>query len=171
MPVTIPSAAALTQLTPAEKRVAQQLVTGVSNTEGARNVNMSISTFSGHLASIGRKFHIESRTGRPARAHAVLASQQVAPPPAPSDVPDFTPEELRLLRAIALHPDTSGLARSAGIAPPDVRAQVAALVARTGADNATQLVGWGHAWRLLPGNESGAGTRDARDDSPPRPHP
>ncbi|MFM9462760.1 LuxR C-terminal-related transcriptional regulator [Streptomyces scabiei] len=149
MPVKIPTAAELTQLTPAEKRVAEVLVTGASNIQGARDLGMSSSTYSGHLGSIGRKFQITSRTGRPARAHAVLASGQVAPPPAPARIPEFTLGERRLLRALAEHPETYEIAQAARVAEAEVRPWIKALVAKAGADNDTHLVGLGHAWGLL----------------------
>jgi DNA-binding NarL/FixJ family response regulator len=158
MPVKIPTADALTQLTPAEKRVAESLVTGASNAQGAQDLNMSTSTFIGHVANIGRKFQITGRTGRPARAHAVLASKQVAPPPAPTSIPDFTPADLRLLRALAAHPETHDIARAAEIAPADVRPQIADLVAKAGAANDTHLIGLGHAWGLLGTGPSGSGS-------------
>ncbi|PQM20604.1 LuxR family transcriptional regulator [Streptomyces xinghaiensis] len=157
MPVKIPTRAALTRLTPTETRVAERLVTGMSNAQGARELGMSLNTFTGHLASIGRKFQINSRTGRPARAHAVLASKQVAPPPAPTSVPDFTTAERRLLCALAVHPETPDIARAAGIAPADVRPQIADLVAKANADNETHLIGLGHAWRLLDADPTGSG--------------
>jgi len=156
MPVKILTADALTRLTPAEKKVAERLVAGASNIRGARDLSMSTSTFAGHVASIGRKFQITSRTGRPARAHAVLASKQVAPPPAPPRVPDFTPDDLRLLRALAEHPETHDIARATGIALADVRPRIADLVAKAEADNETHLVGLGHAWGLLGVEPSGA---------------
>ncbi|MFE9679267.1 LuxR C-terminal-related transcriptional regulator [Streptomyces sp. NPDC006259] len=163
MPVKIPTAAQLTQLTPAEKRVAEVLVTGASNIHGARNLGMSSSTYAGHLGSISRRFQITSRTGRPARAHAVLASGQVAPPPAPAHIPEFTLGERRLLRALAEHPETHEIARAARVAEAEVRPWIKALVAKAGADNDTHLVGLGHAWGLL-------GARDSEsvisDDTP-----
>lgn len=149
MPVTIPTAAEFTRLTPAERRVAEVLVTGASNIQGAQNLGMSSSTYAGHLGSISRKFQIASRTGRPARAHAVLASGQIAPPPASAHAPEFTLAELQLLRALAQHPETRDIARAARVHEAEVRPRIKALVAKSAADNETHLVGLGHAWGLL----------------------
>ncbi|MFJ8752165.1 LuxR C-terminal-related transcriptional regulator [Streptomyces sp. NPDC102441] len=150
MPVTILTADALTRLTPAEKRVAEHLVAGTSNIQGAQDLGMSAATFAGHLASIGRKFQITNgRLGRPARAHAVLASEQVAPPQAPATVPDFTPAELRLLCAFAKYPEIHDITRATGIAQAEVRPHIKALVTKAGADNDTHLIGLGHAWGFL----------------------
>jgi len=149
MAVTIQSAVALAQLTPAEKRVAERLVAGASNIQGARELGMSTGTFASHVASIGRKFQITSRSGRPARANAVLDSEQVAPPPAPASAPQLTAADLRLLRAYAKYPETPDIARAAGIAQAEVRPQIKKLIAETGADNATHLIGLAHAWNLL----------------------
>jgi DNA-binding CsgD family transcriptional regulator len=149
MAVKIQSAEALTQLTPAEKRVAERLVAGASNIQGAQELGMSTTTFAGHVASIGRKFQITSRSGRAARAHAVLASKQIAPPSAPAQAPRLTAADLRLLRAIAKYPETPDIALAAGIAQADVRSQIKNLVAEVGADNETHLIGLAHAWGLL----------------------
>ncbi|MFM9540103.1 hypothetical protein [Streptomyces turgidiscabies] len=110
---------------------------------------MSSNTYAGHLVRIGRKFQITGRDSRPARAHAVLASGQIAPPPAPAHAPEFTLAELRFLRALAEHPETRDIARAARIAQAEVRPWTKALVAKSGADNETHLVGLGHAWGLL----------------------
>ncbi|MEU0215045.1 LuxR C-terminal-related transcriptional regulator [Streptomyces sp. NPDC006265] len=163
MPVKIPTTAALTQLTPAEKRVAALLVTGASNLQGAQSLGMSTSTYAGHLGSISRKFQITSRVGRPARAHAVLASGQVAPPPAPAQAPEFTLGERRLLRALAEHPETHDIARAARVPEAEVRPWIRALVAKAGADNDTHLVGLGHAWGLLGAR---GGESASSDDAP-----
>lgn len=164
MPVKIPDAAALTQLTPAEKQVAEVLVTGVSNIQGAQILKMRTSTFAGHLGSIGRKFQITGKAGRPARVHAVLASGQVAPPPAPAQVPEFTLGERRLLRALAEHPETHDIARVARVPAAEVRPWIKALVAKAGADNDTHLVGLGHAWGLL--GARGSQSVSSHDDAP-----
>ncbi|GHG12869.1 helix-turn-helix domain-containing protein [Streptomyces filamentosus] len=149
MPVKIRTAQALTQLTPAEKRAAEQLVAGASNAEGAQALGISTTTFTGNIVAIGKKFGITSRRGRAARAHAVLASGQVPPPPAPERIPDVTERDLRLLRALAEHPETHDIARAAGLAPADVRPMIADLVDKAGAANETHLIGLGHAWGLL----------------------
>ncbi|MEV5043571.1 LuxR C-terminal-related transcriptional regulator [Streptomyces griseoincarnatus] len=149
MPAKIRTAQELTQLTPSEKRAAGQLVAGASNAEGAQALGISTTTFTGHIVAIGKKFGITSRSGRPARAHAVLASGQVPPPPAPERIPDFTERDLRLLRALAEHPETHDIARAVEIAPADVRPMIADLVDKAGAANDTHLIGLGHAWGLL----------------------
>lgn len=166
MSIKIPTGAELTQLTPAEKRVAKVLVTGASNIQGAQDLGMSTSTYVGHLGNIGRKFQITSRTGRPARAHAVLASGQVDPPPVHAPVPEFTLGERRLLRALAEHPETYDIARAARVPEAEVRPWIKALVAKAGADNDTHLVGLGHAWGLLGarGSES-VSSDDARSET------
>jgi DNA-binding NarL/FixJ family response regulator len=166
MVIKIPTATELTQLTPTEKLVAEALITGVSNAQGADDLSMSTGTFAAHVSSIGRKFHVTSRKGRAARAHAVLASGQVAPLAAPAAVPDFTHDEQRLLRALAKHPETHDIARAAGIRPADVRPQIRELVAKAGADNDTHLIGLGHAWKLLGAGGSGSSSADAAATEP-----
>jgi DNA-binding NarL/FixJ family response regulator len=166
MVVKIPTATELTQLTPTEKLVAEALITGASNAQGADDLSMSTGTFAAHVSSIGRKFQVTSRKGRAARAHAVLASGQVAPPAAPAVAPDFTHAEQRLLRALAEHPETHDIARAAGIPQADVRPQIRELVAKAGADNDTHLIGLGHAWGLLGAGGIGSSTAAAASDEP-----
>lgn len=166
MVVKIPTATELTQLTPTEKLVAEALITGVSNAQGAGDLGMSTGTFAAHVSSIGRKFQVTSRKGRAARAHAVLASGQVAPPQAPAAVPEFTHDEQRLLWALAENPETHDIARAAGIPPADVRLQIRDLVAKAGADNDTHLIGLGHAWGLLGTRGIGSSTADAAANEP-----
>ncbi|MET7490297.1 LuxR C-terminal-related transcriptional regulator [Streptomyces sp. NPDC005538] len=166
MPAKIPTATEFTQLTPSEKRVAEVLVTGASNVQGASDLDMSTRTFAGHVGSIGRKFQITSRAGRAARVHAVLASGQVAPPTTPAAVPEFTRAEQRLLRALATHPETHDIARAAGIPPAEVRPQIKKLVAKSGADNDTHLIGLSHAWGLLGANGGEPGSTGVAVNEP-----
>ncbi|MDX3276984.1 MULTISPECIES: hypothetical protein [Streptomyces] len=140
------SAAERTRLTPTEKRVAERLVAGCSNEEGARGLDMTSSSFSGHLSSIGRKFRVAAR---PARAHAVLTSGQVPPPSATAPAPDYDATERQLLDALAEQSTTYAIAQASGLAPADVREQIEILVTKAGAANDTHLVGLCHAWGLL----------------------
>jgi len=140
------SASELTRLTPTEKRVAERLVAGCSNEEGASELDMSSSSFSGHLSSIGRKFRVAAR---PARAHAVLASGQVSPPSAPTPAPEFDAAERRLLDALAKRSGTYAIAKASGLASADVREQIEILVTKAGAANDTHLIGLCHALGLL----------------------
>ncbi|MGZ2358483.1 LuxR C-terminal-related transcriptional regulator [Streptomyces sp. 372A] len=149
MPVKIRTAQELTQLTPAEKRVAEHLVAGASNAEGAQSLGISTTTFTSYTVAIGKKFGITGRRSRPARAHAVLASGQVPAPPAPKRIPKFSERDLRLLRALAENAETYDIARAAEVAPADVYPLIAELVDKAKALNATHLVGLGHAWGLL----------------------
>ncbi|MEV8033601.1 hypothetical protein [Streptomyces sp. NPDC086182] len=163
MPVNSPIVASPVRLTPAEKRVAAVLVTGASNIQGGKDLGMSPRTFAGHLVRIGRKVQITSRVGRPARAHALLASGLVPPPLAPSPVPELTVGERRLLRALAEHAETHDIARAARVPGAEVRPWINALVDKVGADNDTHLVGLGHAWGLL----DTAGSSSASSDDAP----
>jgi DNA-binding NarL/FixJ family response regulator len=140
------SAAELTRLTPTEKRVAERLVAGCSNEEGARELGMNSSSFSGHLSGIGRKFGVAAR---PARAHAVLASGQVPPPSATAPAPDFDAAERQLLDALAKQSGTYAIAQASGLASANVREQIEILVTKAGAANDTHLIGLCHTWGLL----------------------
>lgn len=140
------SAAEHTRLTPAEVRVAEQMVTGQSNVEAAQALHMQPSTFRRHLTKIGWKFQV---TSRPARAHAVLNSGQVAPPATSLERPDLSEEDLRLLTAVAEHSENPDIARAASVHRAEVRSKVAGLVKKVEADNPTHLVGLAHSWGLI----------------------
>ncbi|WP_055522784.1 helix-turn-helix transcriptional regulator [Streptomyces graminilatus] len=141
------------RLTDTEKRVADHLVAGRSNAEGAGVLGMSAASFSGHLSGIGRKFGVAAR---PARAHAVLASGQVPPPSTTVPAPELDADERRLLHALAEHSSTYAIAQASGIAAADVREQIRVLVAKAGAANDTHLIGLCHTWGFL-----GTGSADA----------
>jgi DNA-binding CsgD family transcriptional regulator len=136
----------LIQLTPGELRVAQHLVAGLSNPEGAALLGIGTGTFSSHLGSIGDKFHAFAR---PHRAHAVLASGQVTPPPSTLPVPALDESDLIFLRALAEHSNPSDIARAAGAATASVRSKTGRLVRKAGASNATHLIGLAHTWGFL----------------------
>lgn len=166
MPVRISTSADITRLTPTEKLVAETLVTGASNRESAQQLGLSKNTVDRHLGNIRDKTGISGKDSRPARAHALLASGQVAPPPAPTQIPDLTPQELRLLRARAEHSDIEDVAQAAGIHRGEVRERISDLVAKTRARNDTHLIGLGHAWGLLTPNPRPAGNTQETSNQP-----
>ncbi|WP_326581677.1 helix-turn-helix transcriptional regulator (plasmid) [Actinacidiphila glaucinigra] len=142
----------LHRLRPAEIRVAQQLVRGLTNLEIAAELGTSLATVNGHLGTIGRRFRVSSR---PARAHAVLASGQVSPPAATVTSAVFTEADRRLLSALAIYDDTYAIAHAAGIAPASIRRCIRDLVTKAGANNDTHLIGLAHTWGMLLRAEGG----------------
>lgn len=146
MTVSSVSAADHTLMTPTEMRVAEQLVTGQSNDQAAEALGMQPGTFRRHLTRIGWKLQA---TSRPARAHAVLNSGQIDPPITSLERPSLCEDDLLLLKAVAEHSENQDIARTARIHRTEVRAKLAGLVKKTGADNATHLVGLAHAWGIL----------------------
>ncbi|MEU0942303.1 hypothetical protein ABZ379_05820 [Streptomyces canus] len=144
-------------LTPKELDVATQLVAGASNEEGGIALGITPGAFSGHLGRIGAKFGAFSR---PERAHALLSTGQVPPPPAPSPAPPFDATELRLIHALAKHSDPVRIASAAGIAKSEVRALAEAVATKAKAKNTTHLIGLCHTWKLL--DEGGADADGSR---------
>ncbi|MET8577282.1 helix-turn-helix transcriptional regulator [Streptomyces sp. NPDC005012] len=147
MPPKIRTRQELVRLTPAERRVAALLVAGLGNSQIAERLGLSTGSVTGHLRHISRKF--PAALTREAKAHAILCARQVAPPPAPKDVPKLTEFDLRLLRAVAELPSTHDIAHAAGVAVTDTRPAIQDLVRKTNATNAVHLVGHAHAWGLL----------------------
>jgi DNA-binding NarL/FixJ family response regulator len=111
--------------------------------------------------NIGLKFGINSR---PAKVHASLASGQAPAPEAPDTVPDFTEDELLLLRAVATKSENDEIAAAARIAPALVTTRIRDLADKAGALNSSHLVGMAHAWQLL-GSETT--TKPDTSASPP----
>lgn len=146
MAATLRSATELTSLTPTEKRVAEKIAAGLSNQEAAAELRMQPGTLGRHIMNIGLKFGVSSR---PAKVHAALASGQAPASEAPDTVPDFTEDELLLLRAVATKSDNDEIAAAARIAPALVTTRIRNLANKAGALNSSHLVGIAHAWQLL----------------------
>ncbi|MFJ5635119.1 response regulator transcription factor [Streptomyces goshikiensis] len=152
--------ALITPLTPAQKRIAELLVQGLTNGEIATEARLSTETVGFHIRNMRQSLHCPPRSKLPVLAHTLLLHRQVPVPSLPASRPPFTASENQrlLLKAHAEHSATVDIARNAKIAPTDVKAFTEDLVRAAGADNVTQLVGWGHALRLL-----GAGGEGAAD--------
>ncbi|MFE7448207.1 sigma-70 family RNA polymerase sigma factor [Streptomyces griseus] len=97
-----------------------------------------------------------SGTTRRVLVHSLLERGCVAPPACERPAPDFTSDDLALLSALAQHPRYDCIAEAAGIPVENLRAEIGALVAKAGADNAIHLVSLAHRWQLL-----GTNTPDA----------
>ncbi|MDH6604522.1 DNA-binding NarL/FixJ family response regulator [Streptomyces sp. SAI-208] len=154
------------RLTTGERRVAEQIVAGATNHEGALALEIRPGTFSRHVSKIGAKTNVASR---PARAHVLLSSGQVPPPAAAGPVPPFDAADRRLIRALAEHSNRSHIAKAAGIAPSNVGPYARALVAKADAANVTHLIGLAHAWGLFadaPHDSGSAASADRADKAP-----
>ncbi|MBT1189537.1 DNA-binding protein [Streptomyces sp. CJ_13] len=152
--------APITPITPAQKRIAEQLVQGLTNSEIASEEHLSRGTVSSHVRGMRQNLHCPRRSSRPVLAHALLIHRQVAVPSLSPLQPSFTADEgqKRLLKAIAEHSSPADNARAAKIPLADVKPLTEDLVRAAGATDSTQLVGWGHALGLL--GEGGQDTTD-----------
>ncbi|MGW2984118.1 LuxR C-terminal-related transcriptional regulator [Streptomyces goshikiensis] len=159
--------AAITPLTDAQKRVAAHLVHGIGNHSIAALEHLSAETVKSHLANIRANLNHPPGSARTVIVDAVLTHRQIPPPPAPRPDADLDPAERKLLRAIATHSRTHDIALNAGIAPGDLRAKTAALMAKIGATNPEHLVGIGHALDLLGPAlpQAPTGSRDGEETS------
>ncbi|MEU9776609.1 helix-turn-helix transcriptional regulator [Streptomyces sp. NPDC047968] len=141
--------APITALTPAEQRVADQLVGGLNARAIAAEMHLSPNTVSAYLRATRAKLHCPPRCATHVLAHRLLSTQQVPAPAPAGPPPDLDPRQQRLLNALAEHTSSYDIALAAQLAPADVRPAVEDLLAGTGADDTTQLVVQGHAWGLL----------------------
>ncbi|WP_371792986.1 LuxR C-terminal-related transcriptional regulator [Streptomyces sp. NBC_01471] len=153
----------ITPLTPAQKRAAELVIQGLSNSEIAIEGCLSPDTVIFHITCMRQKLNCPPHASRPVLAHALLLHRQVPTPSIPASRRKFTPNEdqQKLLKAIAEHSKTAGIARAAGIAPAgiapaDVKSLTKNLLSAAGVANSTQLVAWGHAMDLLGTNGQNA---------------
>ncbi|MBZ3908429.1 MULTISPECIES: helix-turn-helix transcriptional regulator [Streptomyces] len=139
-----------TALTGPQRRVAAPLVYGHSPQAIAAQLQLSVDGVASQLRLVRKKM---DRPGcsRPVLVHALLTARAVDPPACARPAPNFTELELTLLRALAEHSLNSHIGNAIEVRASDVRAEVGALVAKGGADNAHHLVGLAHTWGILGG--------------------
>lgn len=147
--LSMTTSAPITPLNPAEHRVAQQLVDGLSTREIAVRSGLSIHTVREYVRVIRQSLHCPPRCKLQVLMHFVLASGQVTPPATERPAPVLNEAQGLLLRAVAEHSASGDVALAARIAPADVRSALGELLDKTGADDVTQLVVLAHAWGLL----------------------
>lgn len=153
-PVT--TSAPITPLTPTLKRVAQHLAHGLTPQEIATETGLSAVTARQYIRDIRENLHCPPRCKPSVIVHRLFTAQQVASPTADRPVPELSPEQLLLLRAVAEHSDARDIAVAAKIAPADLRAALDQLLADTGAQDTTQLVILAHGWKLLTAEQAHA---------------
>ena len=141
--------APITPLTPTLQRVAQHLANGLTAQEIAIQTGLSPATVRQYLRDIRESLHCPPRCKPPVIVHFLCNARQVAPPTTDRPMPELSPEQQLLLRAVAEHSNPSDIAAIAKITPADVRAAHDELLDKTGVANTTQLVAWAHAWGLL----------------------
>ncbi|KOU40201.1 hypothetical protein ADK55_32085 [Streptomyces sp. WM4235] len=138
-------------LPPAQKRIAEHLVQGLSNNEIATKEHLSLDTVSSHIRGMRQSLHCPPRASRPVLVHTLLLHRQVTTPQFPPQRPTFQPSEVEqlLLKAIAEHSAPADIARAAKIAPSDVKARTQDLVRAAGVIDSTRLMSLGHALGFL----------------------
>ncbi|HEX5534305.1 MAG TPA: LuxR C-terminal-related transcriptional regulator [Actinomycetales bacterium] len=138
-----------TPLTPAERRVAEHLVRGLAPREIAVETGLSAATIRQYIREMREKLHCPPRCPLPVLVHLLLVSGETAPLSTDKPAPDLSPDEQRLLRAVAEQSTTVDVALAARIAPADYRSALDALLAATETADAAELVALAHAWNLL----------------------
>jgi DNA-binding NarL/FixJ family response regulator len=145
----VTTSAPITPLTPTLQRLAQHLADGLTPPEVATRTGLSAVTVRQYVRHIRESLHCPPRCKHPVIVHRLISEQQVAPPTADRPAPELSSDQLLLLRAVAEHSDTRDIALAAKLAPADLRAALAQLLADTGAQDTTQLVILAHGWNLL----------------------
>ncbi|MFI2736633.1 sigma-70 family RNA polymerase sigma factor [Streptomyces sp. NPDC018711] len=142
------TAPATALLTDAQRRAVAPLVYGGTNESIGAQIYLPAEGVASHLRTartvLGRR-----GCSRPVLVHALITARVVPPPDCRRPCPAFTARELRLYRAVAEYSLNEDIGRAIGVSAFDVRAEIDALVAKAGADDAAHLVGLGHAWNLL----------------------
>ncbi|MFF8902477.1 LuxR C-terminal-related transcriptional regulator [Streptomyces lydicus] len=141
-----------TLLTRDQQRVAAQLVYGASNQLIGREVNLAVFTVASHLAAARRKLN-HPGSSRAVLTHALLTAREVPPPSSLGPAPEFTARDRQVIRAVAEHSLNTAIGDAIGVRADDVRAEIDAVVAKAGACNTVHLVGLGHAWGILSGDD------------------
>lgn len=145
----------ITPLSPAQQRVAQQLVEGRSPQEIATGNGLAFETIRQYVRDIKRCLHLPPRCKPHVLVHFVLAAEQVTPPATEQPAPVLNEKQKLLLRAVAEHSAPRDVALAARIAPADLRTALYELLDTTGADTVTRLVVLAHAWGLLDARPTG----------------
>lgn len=143
------TSAPITPLKPTLQRIAQHLVGGLTTEDIATRTGLSANSIRQYIYEIRRSVHCPPRCKPPVLLHFLCTAKEVELPPADKPVPDLSPEQVRLLRAVAEHSKPRDIALAANIAPADVRSALNELLDKTGTADATQLVVHGHTWGLL----------------------
>ncbi|SCD37988.1 hypothetical protein GA0115261_1001811 [Streptomyces sp. OspMP-M43] len=143
-----PPAPEAQSLTAAQRRCVGPLLYGWSTVRIARHLRMSSEGVMSQLKGVRRALGLSGTTRR-VLVHSLLERGYVAPPACERPAPGFTSDDLALLSALAQHPRYDCIAEAAGIPVKNLRAEIGALVAKTGADNAIHLVSLAHRWQLL----------------------
>ncbi|MFJ9712156.1 LuxR C-terminal-related transcriptional regulator [Streptomyces sp. NPDC101234] len=146
-------------LTPSEQRIAQHVIKGLDSREIAAATQLKPSTVHSTLRTVRWKLACPERCSLAVVAHRLLGAGQITAPAPQRPTPDLSPEQISLLKAATEHTLPRDIARTAGLAPGDLRDALDQLLATTGAQNTTELVVLAHSWQLLP-TEQPHGTRN-----------
>ncbi|CAM5580242.1 response regulator transcription factor [Streptomyces pseudogriseolus] len=138
-----------TPLTPAERRIAQHVVRGLSAREIADATQLSPNTTHTYLRAMRGKLRCPERCTLAVVAHRLIASGEATAPTPDTPAPALSEAQLVLLRAVTEYSRPLDIARAAKLAPADLRASLDQLLADAGAADTTQLVTRAHAWELL----------------------
>ncbi|ROQ70252.1 hypothetical protein EDD93_4765 [Streptomyces sp. 840.1] len=139
----------ITPLKPTHQSIAQHLVNGLDPRNIAAETGLSANTIRQYVHEIRASVHCPPRCKLPVLVHLLLSAQQVALPTSDRPMPELSPEQHQMLKAVAEHTAARDIALAARIAPADVRSALVDLLDATGAGDVTQLVVLAHAWGLL----------------------
>ncbi|MFD4022354.1 LuxR C-terminal-related transcriptional regulator [Streptomyces sp. NPDC058576] len=156
MTLSMTTSAPIEPLKPAQQRVAQCLVEGLSTREIAAGNGLSLETVRHYVRGIRQSLNCPPRCKPQVLVHFVLAAEQVTQPTTERPTPALNEAQELLLKAVAEHSAPRDVALAAKIAPADLRSALDELLDETGTDDVIQLVVLAHAWGLLGARPTGA---------------
>ncbi|GAA4782342.1 DNA-binding protein [Streptomyces ziwulingensis] len=139
----------ITPLKPAVRRVAQHLVDGLAPQDIAAATCLAPATIRQYLRQLRASLGCPHRCRPPVIVHFLFASRQATPPRATRPAPELAPQEHRLLKAVAMHSRPDDIAAAAGSTPAYLPGALSALLGKTGAKDATQLIVLAYGWELM----------------------
>ncbi|MGW6145698.1 hypothetical protein [Streptomyces sp. NPDC055140] len=136
----------ITRLTPAERRVLEQMSLGCDPGAGSVNLTMARATFNRYSTQIGQKLQVKKA---PVKVQMGFVSGEL-PLPAHRPAPvEFDEKERLLWQAHALHCTAADIAKHAGIGQFELADDTARLMAKAGAINEPHLIRLGHVYEVL----------------------
>ncbi|MFF3976620.1 DNA-binding protein [Streptomyces sp. NPDC001828] len=146
-------------LTPSEQRLAQLLVDGLAAPEIASATGLALGTVTKALTTLRLKLHCPQRSPLAVLVHRLLNTGLATAPTPKQPAPALSPEQMRLLTAVAEHRLPRDIAFAARLAPADLSGALDQLLLDVGAQDSRELVVLAYSWQILPVSRGAHATR------------